>query len=129
VLLAEDDGKLRTLIGNTLRTAGYTVLEGSNGEEALDIARTVPIDLLLTDVVMAGASGARLAEVLRPLRPEMGVLFMSGYAEDTIVRAGVLTPDVAYLQKPFTTTALARKVREVLEAWSARPQESRRAVS
>jgi two-component system cell cycle sensor histidine kinase/response regulator CckA len=130
ILLVEDEVAVRTLTRRILMRAGYAVLAAGSAEEALAIsqAHPAPIDLLLTDVIMAGAGGARLAGVLQPLRPEMGVLFMSGYAVDTIVREGVLPAGVAYLQKPFTPASLARKVREVLEARSAGPEESPRAA-
>lgn len=128
ILLVEDEDSVRALTRRTLVRAGYTVLAGRSADEALAISQAHPagIDLLLTEVIMAGPSGTRLAEVLRSIRPEIGVLFMSGYAEDTIVSQGVLAPGVAYLQKPFTPTSLARKVREVLEARSARAEEHRR---
>ena len=116
VLLAEDDGTLRTLIGNTLRTAGYTVLEGSNGEEALDIARTVPIDLLLTDVVMHGMDGRALLERVVSIRSNTRVLFMSGYSDETVLRHGIETTHPSFIRKPFSTDALTAKVREMLQA-------------
>jgi two-component system cell cycle sensor histidine kinase/response regulator CckA len=130
ILLVEDEDAVRVLTRRILMRAGYTVLAARNADEALATSQAHPgaIDLLLTDVIMPGASGARLAGVLQPIRPEMDVLFMSGYAEDTMVRQGVLTPGVAYLQKPFTPTSLARKVREVLDARSARAEKNRRAA-
>jgi YesN/AraC family two-component response regulator len=75
-----------------------------------------PIHLLLTDVVMPALSGRELAEKLTKLHPELKILFMSGYTDDTVVRHGVLESGMAYLQKPFSPDALARKVREVLDA-------------
>jgi CheY-like chemotaxis protein len=99
-----------------LERFGYTVIEASNGAAALGAAlRSGQIDLLLTDVVMPEMSGRELAELFNRIRPEVPVLFMSGYTDDAIVRHGLLRPSIAYLQKPFSPDALARKVREVLD--------------
>ncbi len=118
VLLVEDEVGVRSLLHGVLTSGGYTVLEGRRGEEALRIAELHqgPIHLILTDVVMPGMSGRELAERLKASRPEMKVLYMSGYTDDAIVHHGVLDPGMAFLQKPFTPDALARKVREVLDA-------------
>jgi two-component system cell cycle sensor histidine kinase/response regulator CckA len=116
VLLAEDDRPLRTLISSTLRTAGYTVLEGADAEEALDIARVrgLPIDLLLTDVVMRGMNGRVLLERVRSIRSDTRVLFMSGYSDDTVLRHGIETTSPCFIRKPFSMDALTVKVREML---------------
>src|SRR2546426_886048 len=121
VLLAEDDRRLRTLISSTLRNAGYTVLEGSDGEEALQIARAraTPIHLLLADVVMPGMNGRVLSDRVLSLRSETRVLFMSGYSDDQVARHGIQTASSSYLRKPFSMDALTAKVRELL-----RPTES-----
>jgi CheY-like chemotaxis protein len=118
LLLVEDADLLRGLAREVLERAGYMVLEARNGAEALQVHQQHegPIHLLLTDVVMPGMNGRELAEQLAPLEPEMKVLYMSGYTDDTIVQHGVLEPGVAFLQKPFSPAALTRKVREVLEA-------------
>ena len=116
VLLVEDSDALRDIASRVLERRGYTVLEASDGEAALMLAARHPgaIDLLLTDVVMPEMNGRQLAERLTALRPGLKVLYMSGYAGDAVTRRGVLEQGMAYLQKPFTPDALARKVREVL---------------
>jgi len=117
VLIVEDDDRLLNLARKILQLRGYTVLEAKNGEEALRIAEEhgTQIDLLLTDVVMPVMGGRELAERLQPLRPEMKVIYMSGYTDDTIVHHGVLMPEVNFIEKPFTLEALAHKIREVLD--------------
>src|SRR6266851_3876764 len=118
VLLVEDDEQLRRLTHRALATQGYVVLEADGGRSALDIARRHqgPIDLLLTDLVMPDTNGRKLADTLRAARPGLRVLFMSGYPDGAITNQGVLEHGVAYLAKPFTTEAIARKVRDVLGA-------------
>jgi DNA-binding response OmpR family regulator len=96
---------------------GYKVLETRHGGEALVASEKHKgkIDLLLTDVVLAQMNGREIARRLCPQRPDMKVLFVSGYTEEAIHHHGVLDPGTAFLQKPFTPTVLARKVREVLD--------------
>ena len=117
VLLAEDEDGVRGLARLVLERAGYTVLEAPDGGAALALGggHAGPIHLLVTDVVMPGMGGRELAGRLTTLRPGIGVLFLSGYTDDTVVRHGVLEEDVAFLQKPFSPAALAQKVREVLD--------------
>jgi len=118
ILLVEDEEAVRSLAVRVLQDLGYQLLESTSPEDALEIAERhkEPIDLLLTDVVMPRMSGRKVAEHLALMRPGMKVLCMSGYTDDAIVRHGVLEAGVAFLQKPFTPAALARKVREVLDA-------------
>jgi CheY-like chemotaxis protein len=118
VLLVEDADAIRTVARKVLDRLGYTVLEAPNGEVALQVAtrHQGPIHLLLTDVIMPELGGRRLADQLIALRPEVKVLYTSGYTDDAVVRHGVLNSGIAYLQKPFTPDALARKLRDVLDA-------------
>jgi CheY-like chemotaxis protein len=118
ILLVEDDEMVRSIARAILRQAGYTILEAADGESALRTCRhhEGPIHLLLTDVVMPRMSGRALADRMMLLRPELSVLFMSGYTEDAIIHHGVLNEGVNLMEKPFTPDTLTRKVREVLGA-------------
>lgn len=118
ILLAEDEEAVRTLARQVLEIHGYQVLEAANGGAALLICERhkEPIHLLITDVIMPEMSGRDLADRLAQLRPDMKVLFMSGYTDNAIVHQGVLDEGTNFIQKPFPTDALARKVRAVLDA-------------
>jgi two-component system cell cycle sensor histidine kinase/response regulator CckA len=119
ILLVDDEDPVRLVARGILQRHGYNVLEARNAGEALLICEKRAgdvIHLLLSDVVMPQMTGPELARRLVELRPEMRVLCMSGYTDDSIVRLGVLEAEVAYLQKPITPLTLARKVREVLDA-------------
>jgi len=116
VLLVEDEDSVRELVRETLKARGYSVLEAGDGIAGLSVAETQPgtIDILITDVVMPGMSGRELAKRVTALRPQIKVLYLSGYTEDAIIHEGALEAGTSFLQKPFTLHALARKVREVL---------------
>ncbi len=116
VLLVEDEQALLKLTRSTLRDLGHTVLEAKDAFQALEISKQTQghIDLLLTDVIMPGMSGRTLADSLSPLRPQMKVLYMSGYSDGAIAKQGVLEPGISVLRKPFTKDELTRRVEEVL---------------
>ncbi len=117
ILLVEDEPGLREMVEELLEEQGYNVLAASNSYEATQICTTHrgAVDLLLTDVVMPKTNGQELARSLSVLRRRMRILFMSGYPSETIVRHGALGPGAAFLEKPFTPDALAKKVRAVLD--------------
>jgi two-component system cell cycle sensor histidine kinase/response regulator CckA len=118
VLLVEDEQEVRLLAHRLLSQQGYRVLEATNGEEALYVAQKQSgekIHLLLTDVVMPRMGGKELADQLKILRPDIKVLYTSGYTDDAIVHHGVLEPGIHFLQKPFSLKTLSHKVREVLD--------------
>ena len=117
VIVVEDEITVRKLGVRILGDLGYKVMQAGNGDEAISLARGYGdrIDLLLTDVVMPGMNGSELAAQLVLHHPEMKVLFMSGYAEEVITDQGVLAEGVSFIGKPYTPSALARKVREVLK--------------
>lgn len=119
ILLVEDEDDVRQLVQMILTEQGYYVLEAGYGQQALEVCDQYegPIHLLLTDVIMPGGMNGRdLADRLQPLYPDMKVLYMSGYTENTIIHHGVLDESLELLQKPFTLDVLARRVRSVLDA-------------
>jgi two-component system, cell cycle sensor histidine kinase and response regulator CckA len=118
ILLVEDDEAVRMLARVSLERAGYRVIQAGDPKEGLRVAGEFasPIHLLLSDVIMPESEGAPLFERLAPIRPGLRVLYMSGYADEAIVRHGMLTEGTPFLQKPFTPQSLAQKVRETLDA-------------
>jgi signal transduction histidine kinase/ActR/RegA family two-component response regulator len=122
ILVAEDDAVVRLLAVRTLKEAGYQVLEAETAAAATELAtrHSGPIDLLLTDVVMPGGSGRDLADTLLGRRPDLRVIFMSGYTADVILRRGVVAEAVRFLPKPFSPLALAHAVRRALDARPSR---------
>jgi PAS domain S-box-containing protein len=118
ILLVEDEPAVRALVRLALEESGYRVIETSSGNEALAAAAAwrAPIDLLLTDIVMPGMSGPELVDRLAPAQPQMRVLLSSGYTTEALGSRGVAEEGLALIQKPFTPSALARRVRQVLDA-------------
>jgi two-component system cell cycle sensor histidine kinase/response regulator CckA len=123
VLVVEDEPLVRELVVRTLRDHGYRCLEAQDGNEALDLVERneEPVDLVITDVVMPGMSGGDLGDRLALLRPNLPVLYTSAYVDEDVIGRGLLEQGRPFLQKPCTPRALARKVREVLDAAHAYP--------
>ena len=116
IMIVEDDAALLQVTHRSLEEIGYTILVALSPAEAIRTSERHPgpIHLMVTDVIMPGMSGAQLASHLSATRPEMKVLYVSGYTDDAIVHHGVLEPGLAFLAKPFSPKALARKVGDVL---------------
>ncbi len=116
ILLVDDEDYIRELVGAILSVEGYRILDADGGPSALEKGRAYDgeIHLLLTDVMMSPMNGGELARLLVPERPEMRVLYISGYPDDATITAGVSQSSVAFLAKPFTPKALVEKIRSVL---------------
>ncbi|HEV7700197.1 MAG TPA: PAS domain S-box protein [Pyrinomonadaceae bacterium] len=116
ILMVEDDEIVRQLVLEILTGSGYYVLEADSGNAALSICQTYtePIHLLLTDVIMPGISGPAVKDEIVKLLPDIKVLFMSGYTDDSIASKGILDSGTAFIEKPFSPDALGRKIREIL---------------
>jgi len=117
ILVVEDDEAVRDVSRLALEKYGYTVLEAERGTQALEAfgPLATAIDLVVTDVIMAGMSGPGLVLRLQKLHPDVKVLYVSGYTEEATIHHGVLTEGIAFLQKPFTPDGLVRKVRQLLD--------------
>ena len=115
ILLVEDEPEVRAFARDTLSSYGYRVLEAESAEHSLELIATTQVDLVVTDVVMPGMSGPELHRRLVALRPGLRVLFMSGYVDDPVLRRGVISGEVPFLQKPFLPGDLAREVRQILD--------------
>jgi CheY-like chemotaxis protein len=126
ILVVEDADVVRTLVRRMLEQRGYTVLEAHDGQHALEVSERhpEPIQLLLVDVVMPKMSGLSLADRIRELRPEIRVLYMSGYTAGAIGDEGMVPEGTAFIDKPFTSDSLARNVREALDVARSRPRRS-----
>jgi signal transduction histidine kinase/ActR/RegA family two-component response regulator len=119
ILVVEDESEVRATSVAALRELGYKTIEAANGKEALAIIENVPgVDLLFTDIVMPEMSGRQLADAVIRIRPAIKVLYTTGYTRNAIVHNGVVDNNVSFLAKPFSIDALARKVRDVLNAKS-----------
>jgi signal transduction histidine kinase/CheY-like chemotaxis protein len=118
ILIVEDEVSVRRLTALTMRGLGYSILEASNGKDALRVVRECNgnrIDFLITDVTMPEMGGAELARQFTALHPETKILFVSGYTENTIVHKGTVDAGIEFLPKPYMPSVLARKVREILD--------------
>ncbi len=117
LLVVENEAPIRSLLSQGLERLGYTVLSAESGDVALALVQqhTGPIALVITDVVMPDMSGPELVRRLGAARPGLRTLFMSGYADDALGAENELPADVNFIQKPFSPTALARRVREILD--------------
>jgi PAS domain S-box-containing protein len=116
ILVVEDEASVRALARKALESRGYAVLEAADGGEAIAVAGTHPIDMVLTDMVLPGMGGSEIAARILEIHPEAKILFTSGYTDDVIVRRGLMERGAAFLEKPFTPNMLARKIREVLDS-------------
>jgi CheY-like chemotaxis protein len=126
ILVVEDEKAVRDLTVRILKKIGHTVLAAANGAEAVEVSQAFPgsIALLLTDVVMPNMSGRQVADELLRTRPDMKVLYLSGYTDNTVVHHGVLEDGVEFLPKPFSREALAKKIRDVLSSHPPANDES-----
>jgi len=121
LLIVENEAAIRNLLQMALRKNGYTVLAAESGREALDLVSTHsgPIHLLITDVMMPDIDGPELVRRLSAIRPETRALFMSGYMDDALGEQGVLPSSVNFIQKPFSPSTIAQKVRDILDGTSS----------
>lgn len=116
ILFVEDDATVRAMAYEMLMELGYRCTSASGGAEALEILAREPVALMITDIVMPGMNGRQLADAAKQLRPDLKVIFTTGYTQNAVVHNGVIDLGVALLTKPFTLEALSHKVREVLES-------------
>jgi two-component system, cell cycle sensor histidine kinase and response regulator CckA len=122
ILLVEDDWAVRTVTERALRRFGYEVVSAASGEEALRLAATLPeVDLLLTDIMMPGMNGVEVAARIAKASPGTRIFFMSGYADQDLIRQGLLTPGTRFLQKPFSPLELVAEIRSILD--ERRPED------
>ncbi len=114
VLVVEDESAMREVTRRILTRNGYQVIAAANGQQALEVAANCDVDLLLTDVVMPGMQGREVAERVRGLQPDIGVLYMSGYTQGILGAQGILEPGINLIEKPFMETSLLEKLHEIL---------------
>ena len=116
VLFVEDDPGVRLLVGEVLNELGFEAIEASGPEFAIEVLRSsVTLDLLITDVGLPKMNGRQLAELAREHRPDLPILFVTGYAENAVIRADVLASNMAMITKPFSLETLSRRIKDVLE--------------
>jgi DNA-binding NtrC family response regulator len=117
ILIVDDEDYIRELVSAILEIEGYNILEAGGGPQALKVADEFDgkIHLLLTDVVMSPMTGSELVKLISPIRPEMKVLYISGFPDDAIVQHGIHQSQVSFLPKPFTPKVLVQKIRTVLD--------------
>jgi CheY-like chemotaxis protein len=122
VLIVEDEESVRTMMARTLELEGYRILEASDGQEALELVegRKEAVDLIITDLAMPQLNGRELADRVGRSRPDLPVLFISGYTDDEMVRRGLIEPNKPFMSKPFTPEVLAAKVRALLDQAAAK---------
>jgi DNA-binding NtrC family response regulator len=127
ILLVEDEGGVRALVRETLEMNGYTVLEARNSKEAVELCEhnPAPIHMILSDVIMPEMNGPELVKLLQSRRPDLKVLFMSGYTDDVISHHSILNHSTPFLEKPFTPDVLVHRVREILDSGFASPRDPR----
>jgi len=115
VLVVEDDSAVRLIISDVLRELGYSCIEAADGQAAIPMLMSnTPLDLLITDVGLPGLNGRKIAEIARQHRPDMKILFVTGYAEGATGQAPFLEPGMELMTKPFALDALALKIREMV---------------
>ena len=130
ILIVEDEATVRRLAASVLRSVGYQVQEARDAIEAIALIQNKqPFDLVITDVIMPKMSGKELYDQIKVIAPRIEVLFMSGYTDDALTHHGVLGPELCFLEKPFSPSGLARKVREVIDNSKNRPRFAPKAVS
>lgn len=117
ILLVEDEEPLRKVVIELLTQIGYNVLSASNGKDAMHVSQTYPhrIHLLITDVLMPEIDGPELAKTLCAVRPDLRVIYISGYTDDCLAPEGILEPGTVLVNKPFSVRLLSAKMREVLD--------------
>ena len=123
ILVVEDEEAVRTLARRTLEEIGYEVLEAANGHAGLELMLTAPVDLVLCDVILPEMNGHELGRQMRAARPDVPVLYMSGYPGLEVAERGLIAPDAPFIEKPFTAAALAQAVRGLLTGVGPSPRK------